>query len=537
MPPQVHDRWSNKRGSIAPLTLNNMTSKLSLISLLIFIVFSIAHAQDTLLRARFEATAPIFQSLQSLKQNPVAYPLLPLKQDLQLSIGLTQAQTPKDDLYNPFLGVKQTRQTLLVEGYNTDTLGHIVSGHASYTQGQDTQTSWTTMTDYQTFYPYLVVDSLSGTFHHQIYDIGGSYGQTLGRWSVGGGLNFKGQKSYQKADPRPLNSISKLEIQGGSNYALDHYNIGLFAHYTYEKLALYISDYTPNRTDYFFSLTGLGLFNYTLSENSYSFSRNYYNQNYTLGLQISNQDFGLKSQNFLLLLSASSDQIYNEDNQQRHPNEIERLKINLNADYLLTIQQRHKIQFRLQAQYTDSKGIENHYDTTYADKANTNIIVYEKTYSAVKHTLQQWSSHITIDYHYTYTPKSDLWVSILTGLEGYHEKDVYPSYHMGYKKIDLQGLLGWRHCFSSSWMSLQLCYRNSRSFQLSQQLPTTSKVTDGLINPYYDHLTGNYSQGTLSLVYGHRLSHTLMAQVHFEPYVVSSPYHTKGFTLRGTLIF
>ena len=85
-----------------------------------------------------------------------------------------------------------------------------VSGGASYRRGVRRGVFMNTSSDWELLYPYHTADTVGGNLQKEQYSFNGAYVHRMGRWFVGGALDFRALHEYRSVDPRPRNITSDL---------------------------------------------------------------------------------------------------------------------------------------------------------------------------------------------------------------------------------------------------------------------------------------------------------------------------------------
>ncbi|MBP3257749.1 MAG: hypothetical protein J6M23_07135 [Bacteroidales bacterium] len=85
-----------------------------------------------------------------------------------------------------------------------------VSGGASYRRGVKRGVFMNTSSDWEFLYPYHTADTVGGDLQKEQYSFNGAYVHRMGRWFVGGALDFRALHEYRSVDPRPRNITSDL---------------------------------------------------------------------------------------------------------------------------------------------------------------------------------------------------------------------------------------------------------------------------------------------------------------------------------------
>lgn len=403
------------------------------------------------LNKRFEAQSPVYERIRAFTRNPVAYTLLPLKQNIELSAGYSSGVNNDVSPHRVFEGDKHNRFALQAIGYAVDSLGRVVSGMASYHKEVRYNTAWTNVADVRLFYPYLVADSIGGGYFSETYRVNGSYGQKINRLTLGAKFDYRGMIAYRKVDPRPRNKVSEINITVGALLPIKDYFAGAYLQWTNYGQEMGNKILKPYRKDYFFSMTGLGLYDHRLSHTESSYTCYYYIDGWKFGLHTNRND----NNGWAASIDFGTQHAYTEDEQLRNSYRIERLIGSAAIGYQWKLAKRHTVQLQAQAQWLLARGTENHYDTVIVHR-DPDIISYEKSYSATKHELIDWQTQITMLYEYKATPHQRFWGKAGGTYGAYSEAYLYPRYAMEYAKVDLGGEIGASRYWGKSTLGLTL---------------------------------------------------------------------------------
>ncbi len=153
-----------------------------------------------------------------------------------------------------------------------------IYGKASYQNGYAEAIKWNTTADAHMHYPYVVADTIGGTSYREYYTFMGGYAMHLGRFTIGGEINYRSGLTYRKIDPRPKNTLSDLTLTVGATMPVASYRLGFNMGIQNYKQSQKIDVYRPGSGIKLFYLRGMGIsdagFSTVITDNSGS--TNYY---------------------------------------------------------------------------------------------------------------------------------------------------------------------------------------------------------------------------------------------------------------------
>ena len=92
-----------------------------------------------------------------------------------------------------------------------------ITGHASYRNGKRFGVRLCEVSDPAVIYPYFTADEVGGDMEEESYSFGGSYSSHFRNadWLYGVSLDYTALQAYRKIDPRPKNTVGRLEFGAG----------------------------------------------------------------------------------------------------------------------------------------------------------------------------------------------------------------------------------------------------------------------------------------------------------------------------------
>lgn len=135
-----------------------------------------------------------------------------------------------------------------------------ITGNASYSNGTRFGISLCEVSDPSVVYPYFTADETGGNLRSESYVFGGSYSSYFhgGDWLYGAALNYRATQEYRQRDPRPKNTVGKLDLEAGIGRKLGDYIVALAGdtyRYTQTSSIMFVSEIGEVKI---YHLTGLG---------------------------------------------------------------------------------------------------------------------------------------------------------------------------------------------------------------------------------------------------------------------------------------
>ena len=133
-----------------------------------------------------------------------------------------------------------------------------VWGKASYTAGTNHDVRWRSTADYALLRPYILADTLGGDTKGECYRFAGGYGTRLGRFCLGGEMEFRAEQEYRERDPRMRGIVTDLTLRTGCAYTIGIYDIGLAVETNIYRQTNSVAFYNEDGVIPEYQLTGLG---------------------------------------------------------------------------------------------------------------------------------------------------------------------------------------------------------------------------------------------------------------------------------------
>ena len=189
-------------------------------------------------------------------------------------------------------------------------------GKAYFSSDQKNNTAWRDVEDYELLSPYLVADSIGGTYKRESYFMSGGASVKFGHteWGIRG--TYLGSVSYRQVDPRPRNTVSVIRLNPGVNYSFGKWHSGLFGEYVRYRQHVDIEVEKDDRKVYFYLLQGFGTYNRQFSILDETFTRTYRGDFYSAGFHVNNVG---PDQSSSLLLNLKRAHITTDESDRRTP--------------------------------------------------------------------------------------------------------------------------------------------------------------------------------------------------------------------------
>jgi hypothetical protein len=213
--------------------------------------------------------------------NPAVISWFPMKNYTEVSAAWNSRNSGKLDLSSN--GTDESFYSGNATGFKKGDRFSLL-GYAAYCNGKVQNVKWSDVVDAERLGPYRVADTTGGTNYYETYRIGGAFSRKtgFGAWGMQAEYNAKG--NYRKTDPRPLNTVSDFLVKGGLVFKMFNYYMGmgiLGSHYTQD---IDVDNVANHRTDMFYFLNGLGLFNNRFSSAKDKYSMDYNSWSYGASL-------------------------------------------------------------------------------------------------------------------------------------------------------------------------------------------------------------------------------------------------------------
>lgn len=128
--------------------------------------------------------------------------------------------------------LEQTGQGHTLFGIEVSSYLHLnptttVWGGASYRNGTVRNVRFNSTGDYLLLVPYVMADSLGGSFTNERYTFNGGIANQIGKFIWGASVDFRAEHEYRTYDPRPRGIVTDMTVRIGVAYQMADYNYGL----------------------------------------------------------------------------------------------------------------------------------------------------------------------------------------------------------------------------------------------------------------------------------------------------------------------
>lgn len=150
-------------------------------------------------------------------------------------------------------------------------------GEASYQKGIARNVRWSDVADAKRVGPYILADTTGGDRHYEQYLLDGAIAWKTKKGYLGLNGSYRAEGSFRTRDPRVSTTVSDLKLGGGGVFEWHQNLCGLAVSVGSYNQQVRVNMKTPDRKDYFYFLSGFGLYNALLSGTS----SNYDNLDYS----------------------------------------------------------------------------------------------------------------------------------------------------------------------------------------------------------------------------------------------------------------
>lgn len=192
----------------------------------------------------------------ALDTNPALYGLRQPCSHSQISVGFSRSIFDK-------AAVAETGKDRGIASFDASTYLHAgkatITGFASYENGKIFDVKGSETSDAALLYPYYSADERGGDFKHERYAFGGSYSSSFSeKWLYGAEISYQAVQDYRQRDPRPKNTIGRLDVNAAIGYSLSAYNLALAINaekYSQNNSIIFMSELGEDKI---YHTTGLG---------------------------------------------------------------------------------------------------------------------------------------------------------------------------------------------------------------------------------------------------------------------------------------
>ena len=462
--------------------------------------------------ARWESPWRAFN--KAFEYNPAATYSVPVKNIT--SVGASYSASKADDgMYLIQEGNAASALNLHTESFQVDK-NYRFFGKAYFLTDQKNKVGWRDAEDYELLSPYLVADSIGGTYKRESYYLSGGASVRSRNLEWGIRASYEGGVSYRQVDPRPRNTVSVIRINPGVNYKMGKWNVGWFAEYERYRQNVDIQVEKEGRKIYFYLMQGFGIYNRQFSGMGDTFSRIYKGNQYSSGLHFNYSD---EQQSTSGLVSLNNNIIQVVENSNRIPYRITDNKISLELTHERGLFGRTLF---LKGLYNLQQTIGN--ETQYTPVTiNTTLVEWQFATQSDRYQQLNQNIHFSALLADKKLNQLSVWEQVDIHWLDSRQNYYYPDYHMNIQNISCSGTVGINYPLKNSTFvgSLKAGYKKNLSSSLFQE--ENNEITTQLIIPDYDFRRLDMAFYHLNMAYRFPVFKSLLANIS-----VDGGFHTAG---------
>ena len=379
-------------------------------------------------------------------------------------------------------------------------------GKATFSSDQKDHVGWRDVEDYELLSPYLIADSIGGTYKRETYSLSGGASVRFRHteWGIRG--SYQGDVSYRQVDPRPRNTVSVIRINPGVVYSQGNWQYGLFGEYVRYRQNVDIQVERADRKVYFYLLEGFGIYNQQFSVLDETFTRIYKGNLYTAGLHA---NYGDARQSTGALIALKRAEITVDESDKRTPYQLTHNEITAQVTHERELF--HQTLF-LKGIYSFHQAIGN--ETQYMPRTiNTNFIVWDYATQSDRYQSRNQHAQFSALLANKNFNRFSVWEQLDGAWQDAQQYYYYPYYHQFIQDATGSGTIGINCPLRKSMLtgSVKAGYKKVLSSSLEQT--ENNVITTQLILPDYAFLTSDYAFYQLNLKIGFRLSTSMLANI------------------------
>lgn len=379
-------------------------------------------------------------------------------------------------------------------------------GKASFSSDQKNKVGWRDVEDYNLLSPYLIADSIGGSYKRESYFLNGGASIRFRHIEWGIRAAYEGGVSYRQVDPRPRNTVSVIRINPGVTYSQGNWRYGWFGEYVRYRQNVDIQVEKADRKVYFYLLQGFGIYNRQFSVLDETFSRIYKGNLYTTGFHL-NQDDHFHSTGVLVALKRAVVKV--DESDRRTPYRLTHNEI--------TSQITHERKLFgqtlfLKGAYSFHQTIGN--ETQYVPVTiNTNFVVWNYATQSDRYQARTQNAQISALLADKNLSRFSVWEQLDGGWQDVRQNYYSPDYHQFIQDVTGSGTIGVNYPLRKSTLigSIKAGYKKNLSSSLLQE--ENNQITSQLILPDYAFLTTDVAFYQLNLKFRFRLSPGVLANI------------------------
>ena len=397
---------------------------------------------------------------------------------------------------------------LFSESFETDSKFHFF-GKANFISDQKRNVGWRDVEDYQLLSPYLIADSIGGTYKRESYALSGGSSYRYKHMEFGIRAAYQGGVSYRQVDPRPRNTVSSLSINPGITYQNENLKLGWFGEYKRYRQNVDIQVEKEGRKIYFYLLQGFGLYNHNFSGLDDSFSRIYKGNLYTTGI---NFDYGNKVSSTGFMLWINRNNIEAIETSNRIPYKITHNIFNVQLTKENEVFNRTLF---LKGLYSLHQTIGN--ETQYKPVTiNATFLEWQFATQSDRYQLLRNNIEFSALLAKKELTRFTVWEQLDVNWNKSEQKYYYPYYNQNVNDLTGSATIGFIYPLNKSSLagSLKAGYKMVLSSSLNQNENTI--LTNQLILPDYYYLTKDIAYYQMNINYRFTLYKQLLINLTFD---------------------
>ncbi len=439
--------------------------------------------------------------------NPAATFTVPVKRfsEVGASYGMSHAD---NGLHLVQEGDGSSALQLHSESFQVDS-NYRFFGKAYFLSDQKDNVGWRDVEDYNLLAPYLVADSVGGTYKRESYFLSGGASVRFCHIELGIRAAYKGGVSYRQVDPRPRNTVSVIRINPGITYQQGKWHYGLFGEYVRYRQNVDIQVEKEDKKVYFYLLQGFGIYNRQFSILDESFSRIYKGNLFTTGIHL---NCGDKQQSTGAMVAFKTANIQVDESDKRTPYKLTHNEI---ISQVTHERELFNQTLFLKGQYSFHQAIGN--ETQYTPVTiNTNYIVWEYATQSDRYQARTQNVQFSALLADKDLSKFSVWKRLDGAWQDSRQNYYYPYYHQFIQDATGSGTVGFNCPWKKSSFegSVKVGYKKNISSSLLQG--ENNLITAQLLNPDFAFLTSDVTFYQIDMKLRFPLSPGLLANISAE---------------------
>jgi hypothetical protein len=379
-------------------------------------------------------------------------------------------------------------------------------GKAYYSNNQRFNVGWRDVEDYDLLTPYLVADSVGGTYKGETYFLSGGASIRLRHFEWGIHASYQGEVSYRQVDPRPRNTISVIRINPGVTYKQGNWRYGLFGEYERYRQNVDIQVEKDGKKIYFYLLQGFGIYNRQFSILDATYSRIYKGNLFNIGFHL---NYGDSQQSTGALIVLKKADITVDESDKRTPYQLTHNEITSQITHESELF--HQTLF-LKGVYSFQQAIGN--ETQYMPVTiNTNFIIWNYATQSDRYQSRNQNAQFSALLADKNLSKFSLWEQLDGTWQDAKQYYYYPYYHQFIQDAIGSATVGINYPFKKTMLegSIKAGYKKNISSDLLQD--DNNIITTQLLLPDYAFLMSDFAFYQLNIKFRFPLSPGLLINI------------------------